>query len=367
MTYNDFWSYHHAPVEPIRPTSERIFGLELEIDRPNAQIEDIIDMMIDEEILGSPNNGGASQINVQISEDGSVWAELVFQAGYKEDILNSLDTLNEYGLNETTAPNMTGGTSAHISISNEYLNRIGVTKTNINRIFELYSPLLFAISERNKEEARRWSNSLAYDFGFIDYIIKLQKVARVNPEYSDRYLLLNTTSRYKSELRILSNNNGGFNYDRIKFYLDVVDKIISQAHYMRGRRYDSQYLYLLEDMERFILKNHPEYYIRYNLKFIFHPSAVYDAFKMQVSEGLHNLKEINKIQNRINRSGGRNTCDIMKGIQLIYNSSIDMPVILSKDGVLQGLEEFKEQYYINMKSYGFQFLRFINYNIDGGF
>ena len=370
MNYYEFWSYHDSPVDPVAPTTDKIFGLELEIDGINSMASEAIDNMIENEIIGAPYNEGYSSVNVQIENDSSVYCELIFCANHPEKILDALATLNENGLNPETVPNCRNGTSAHISISNDYLEVKGVTVHSLNKIMELYSPVLYAVSERSKNDARRWAQPQAYDLEFVDWFEKILKVQNVctNDSHGGRYTLLNCESSYKSELRILSNNNGGFDYNRIAFYLDLVDFIIDQAETMQGKLYKNEYKRLLSELEDFIRTNYYEYYFKYGLYFVFHPLLSFTQLKQA---RFNCRRNIGNMEHRIQglKDAPFSTCNHMGILKQCADQGYFREIggITTAD-ILKYAEKYIDFQYRTIKSYYLKFLR-DNYSLleKGGF
>lgn len=235
MCYKLF-EYHRAPVEPVRNTELKIFGLELEISDEYA--DDVLEELIEENIITVPYNMGETQHLICAEEDDSVYAELILRADFKEELVRKVA---EY-LAPLRCCDNHEGTSAHVHLSRNYLNTLGVHEVDIIKAAEFLYPLLYEISGRDYDSVEEWATSYIghEEARQTIWSERARKVDNIKYSNGSRYWTVNCCNRNTIEIRIFSNAYD-FNPQYIKSYLESADAIIKVAQHMKEKKYSTHH------------------------------------------------------------------------------------------------------------------------------
>lgn len=258
------YHYHGAPTEPTTTTDKRIFGLELEIDDFDYIVHNLLDDAIEMNYLTAPVNEHITKRWKVLEEDSSVFKEIIFPADEKENLLKRIKNLNSIGFHDGNICN-SSGTSAHIHLNRRYLTGLGITETNIFKMFEFLAPVIYAISGRNRGNFIEWAEPRSrFQINNINWKERADNIRHLSPS-CDRYTLVNCTNSATIELRGFSNKNT-FNYYTIKLYLDFVDLCIDLSEYMVGKLYINEYQYILTAVKEFFKNQYEDIYTRKNIR-----------------------------------------------------------------------------------------------------
>lgn len=266
--YYEAYGYHSGNTTPANNEDLNIFGLELEADNYSEERAEIFDNCIENDIITVPHNEHRTQNLKILQNDSSVWKELIFRADTIENLLKRVLKMNDYGVNPSNFEN-SSGTSAHIHINRDYLYNMGVTSSNMVKMFEFFSPVIYAISGRDKRNFERWAAPTApIQYGFIDWELRGRQIGNMCIYDDDRYYLVNLTRSSTIELRGFS-NKCSFDFETIRFYLHFVQFCIDQAEEMRGKLYRENGEKLKENFLNWVFSEFPEMYARFNLELLF--------------------------------------------------------------------------------------------------
>lgn len=234
--YYSLFEYHEAPVEPVRNTNLKIFGLELEISDEYA--DDVLEELIERNVITVPYNMDETQHLICAEEDGSVYAELILRADFKEELVRRVA---EY-LAPLRCCNNHEGTSAHVHLSRDYLNNIGVHEVDIIKAAEFLYPLLYEISGRDYNSVEEWATSYIghEEARQTIWSERARKVDNIKCSNGSRYWTVNCCNRNTVEIRIFSNAYD-FDSQYIKAYLESADAIITVAQHMKEKKYSTHH------------------------------------------------------------------------------------------------------------------------------
>ena len=245
------YGYHCADTYPVSDKLD-IFGVELEIDDDNTAVREILNECIEDDILTVPYNEHRTRNWKVIENDSSVWKEIILNADTIPNLIDRIETLNFYGLNMENVIN-SRGTSCHIHINRAYLEKRGITPSNMLKLFEFYSPFIFAVSGRDLHRWTQWSEPItSTPLGLINWEQRGHEVSHVDFR-TNRYHLVNTTRSSTIELRGFSNYYS-FDSEMISFYLAFVKFAIDEAEKMKVKYYRQEWKMLRDDLFQFMEK-----------------------------------------------------------------------------------------------------------------
>lgn len=290
--YYEVYGYHRSPTEPTaEDLNELIFGMELEIDNPTEQTADLLDFAVESDYLTTPHNEHRTQRWKCIENDSSVYKEIILSADKKEFMLKRIKNLNNIGFVPENMNN-SSGTSCHIHINRKYLVEKGIAQNNLFRLFELYTPFIYAISGRNENEFYHWAEpKTPLETNNINWRERAERLAGLTPA-RDRYYMVNCTRNSTIELRAFS-NKCGFDYKTIKLYLDFVEFCVHQAESMSHKRYINHYKRLLNELHKFFISNHRWAYDKYKLNRLFRNDIYYKSVRNTVNNRFMQIRDWN--------------------------------------------------------------------------
>ena len=268
--------YHCTPNEIITPYEEdknkNIKGLELEISDDNYTIDQELEELENDHIIGTPNNWSDPfhEIpNIALEEDGSVRYELIFKAQTNEQLMDEIEKIQNLN---AIVDNHTG-TSAHIHMNRQYLeDELEINEIDIVKAAEFLNHPLFLMSGRKKETAHQWARSQLPCPIDANLAVKAKHVDRLNKVTYAKYNFVNCSPEDTIELRIFS-NKCNFNKYVINMYLETVDFIIELAEYMKDKTYTKELKNIIP-----LCKNHFEKF-GYTLDFYNTKEKIMDEFK----------------------------------------------------------------------------------------
>ncbi len=279
MMYEVF-SYHGSNTYPVGNIEDNIFGIELEIDDFSETTAEILDMMIEDDILTSPENEHRTRNLKKIERDSSVYREIILRADTIENIKERLTVLDDYlcgAIDNST------GTSCHIHMNRNYLEDMGITERNIFKMFEFFAPVIYKISGRSRSSMAEWAEPRSHvnfrDLSCIDWEMRAENLQGLRPS-SGRYTMVNCTNPATIELRAFSNYYC-FDSRYTVCYLEFVNLCISLAQYMVGKYYNKEYPVLIHAMETFFKERHSFIYQKFNLAQMFRFNPMQKLFKAQ--------------------------------------------------------------------------------------
>lgn len=235
MSFYPF-GYHEAG-HIVAPRQEdlhkNIKGLELEISDYGAH-DYISNLVNDGIVIDEDTDGCFDKEYIAVERDGSVEWELIFQATSNRNLLRNLKDVNKQ-LNPHTVDNHQG-TSAHIHLNREYLQKQGVFNIDLQKIGEFLAYPLYLFSGRNEHYMNEWARSQLPCELEDDLLTRAKFVDRLNNVSYNRYNIFNFNPTNTCELRIFS-NYCDFDYKTIRLFLEVADLLIKGARFMEGKSY----------------------------------------------------------------------------------------------------------------------------------
>lgn len=268
--------YHCTPNEIITPYEEdktkNIKGLELEISDDNYTIDQELEELKNDHIIGTPNNWSDPfhEIpKIALEEDSSVRYELIFKAQTNEQLMEEIEKIQNLN---AIVDNHTG-TSAHIHMNRQYLeDELEINEIDIVKAAEFLNHPLFLMSGRKKETAHQWARSQLPCPIDANLAVKAKQVDRLNKVTYAKYNFVNCSPEDTIELRIFS-NKCNFNKYVINMYLETVDFIIELAEYMKDKTYTKELKNIIP-----LCKNHFEKF-GYTLDFYNTKEKIMNEFK----------------------------------------------------------------------------------------
>ena len=277
MRYNTFGYHCSGDIIKPRKTDGNIKGIELEISDYDSG--DILDDMIERGLLTVPDNQRQEkEFNIAVENDGSVFKELIIKACCNQTLFKHFKMLDEE-LNGNI--DNRAGTSCHVHINNRYLRKEGITKESIVKATEFLAPLLYSISERDSGAYYDWCHSrIDFDTSEPTLFDRADDVDYIDIyDYDDRYNIVNP-KRETTEIRIFS-NKCGFEYKKLKLYIEVIDFIIELAKEMQGKLYEEQFDNIIEKIKEFFnAKSRKEFIQIYSLEPFFLKEGEYERAKL---------------------------------------------------------------------------------------
>lgn len=267
------YSYHSSRAEKIltpRRCDYNIKGIELEINDSSYDVREALDDMISRNCLYAPEiKGFNSPAPVVISDDGSVYRELIIKASGNKRLLETVKMLDEE-LGDLV--DNTHNTSCHIHVNKRYLYKLGIEPADLFRTAEFFAPILYRISERDEDSQYEWAKTYIGDIEDINLFERAKKVdmLEVCNEGVGRYYILNCRpGRSSVEFRIFS-NYCNFNYETIKLYLNTVDFMIDITKEMLGKSFEKEYEFVMNKTKKFFnKKSNKRFFYSYSLNDFF--------------------------------------------------------------------------------------------------
>lgn len=346
MQYRAFDWHSGSATRLLRPrsTTGNIKGVELEISghhRHDQQMNDKLDEMVDKGILTVPNiNIGRNIASpTLISNDSSVFKELIIKACSRRPLLQSIKTLSDE-LSDIT--NNRRGTSCHIHYNDRYLHTKNLRSYDLFKCAEFLGPILYRISEREEQDCDSYARSYIGELDNPNLYERGKKIDFLTGEgRQSRYSIINCRDGSDTtELRIFS-NHCNFDYNTIKFYIDTSDFLVELSEYMINKSYEEESENIVKMCKKFFTKkNTIQFYNKYNLEEFFKSKKEFDiekltALKQKIINDFRRLNfanEMDEYEKRIR------LCRILRNINSRHELSCELEINFEENDIERNRE-----------------------------
>lgn len=222
------------------------------------KVYNAFERLIDQGIIINPNNMSKIKYdhNAVLERDGSVDGEIILQADYQKNIMETINKINKE-LNSSVLNN-TNNTSCHIHRNVFYLNKIGMTKFDYQKATEFLAGILFRISGRDKYSYSRWCQSVFernIDISYVSMLSMARYIDNMDRLVNGKYLLCNCDHSNTVETRIFSNFHN-FDPKFVKLYMDFTNLAMDIGKYMRHKSYVNEFDNLVDYINDFCNETH---------------------------------------------------------------------------------------------------------------